>query len=143
MLLVLMSVLLNYSRKNLNCVRKISGFHNLICWKYFLLIPFVFFNSAFAADKELGQTIPISSGQILNLITGLILVLVVFFCIAYILRRVSGMGGVSRGNIKIVDSLHLGTKERLVLVKVADTYMLLGVSAGNINPLHVINWPIN
>lgn len=84
----------------------------------------------------------ISSGQIFNLIGGLVLVLMIFFAVAYLLKRLSGASGVGRGYLQVIDSLHLGARERIVLVKVADIYMLVGISAGNINPLHVITGEI-
>ncbi|MFQ5659273.1 MAG: flagellar biosynthetic protein FliO [Gammaproteobacteria bacterium] len=92
----------------------------------------------FAADNLHPQSDAISSTQVLNLIFGLVVVLAIFFCIAYLVKRLSGMSAMSRGNIKIIDALHLGTRERLLLVKVADTYMVLGISPGQINALHVL-----
>ena len=86
-----------------------------------------------------GQPETISTGNLVNMISGLLVVLAIFFFIAYLLKRLSGVGTISRGYIKIIDALHLGTREKLLLVKVADTYMVLGISSGNINTLHVLD----
>ena len=85
------------------------------------------------------QNEAISFGDLLNLVSGLIIVLFIFFGIAYLIKRLTGINGISRGHIKVIDSLHLGTRERLVLVKVSDIYLLLGISSGQINTLRVIN----
>jgi len=65
--------------------------------------------------------------------------MLVFFVIVFLLKRLSGMNGMNMGHMKIVDALHLGTKERLLIVKVTDKHLLLGVSAQGIHPLHVLD----
>ena len=44
--------------------------------------------------------------------------------------------------MKVIDALHLSARERIVLVKVADIHMLLGISSGGIQALHVITEPL-
>lgn len=96
-------------------------------------------NNAVAADLANTQATAVSYGQVANLVLGLVLVLLAFLCVVYVLKRLPGGGGVtSRGHLKIVDALALSTRERLLLVKVADTYLVLGVSSGAINALHVV-----
>jgi len=85
------------------------------------------------------QTDPLSTGNLTSLFLGLILVLLVFFCMAYVLKKLSGSRANSRGYIKIIDAMHLGTREKIVLLKVADTCMVLGVSANGIRTLHVLD----
>ena len=92
-----------------------------------------------AAEATRLQTEAISYSQIMNLVLGLGIVLVAFFCIVYVLKRLSGVSGISQGHLKIVDALPVSTRERLLLVRVADTYLLLGVSPGSINALHVLD----
>jgi len=40
---------------------------------------------------------------------------------------------------KIIDTLRLGTREKLVLIKVAETYMVLGISPGSINVSYALD----
>jgi len=81
---------------------------------------------------------PVSAGQIMNLLLGLVIVILVFLGVVFLLKRLSGFNGVGRGYMKLIDTLPVSTRERLLLVKVVDTYMVLGVSPGRINTLHVL-----
>ena len=81
----------------------------------------------------------VSVSQIINLLAGLALVLLVFFAVIFLLKRLSGLNGLNKGHIKIVDAMHLSTKERLLIVKVTNEYLLLGLSPQGIHPLHVLN----
>ncbi len=101
------------------------------------LLSCLFFETVYASDPVAAVNEGITFTSIMNLVAGLVVVLLIFCCLVYLLRRLSGAGAINQGNIKIIDALHLSTRERLVLVKVADVYMLLGVSSGNISALHV------
>ncbi len=92
-----------------------------------------------AAAPARSATEAVSASQIVSLLAGLVLVLMVFFIIVYLLKRVSGLHGMNKGHMKIVDTMHLGTKERLLIVKVTNEYLLLGISAQGIHPLHVLS----
>jgi len=121
------------------CAGIISHSHSLRYRKLPVLLSFLLIDIAYAGDSVPAQNEAISLGHILNLVSGLIIVLFIFFGIAYLIKRISGINGMNRGHIKVVDALHLGSRERLILVKVTDIYMLLGISSCGINTLHVIN----
>ena len=62
---------------------------------------------------------------------------------AWLLRRVFRMTpGVSR-HLKIVAGLPMGTRERIVLLQVGETQLLVGVSPGRIQTLHVLARPLS
>jgi len=102
-----------------------------------VLLSCLLFETVYASDPVTAVNEDITLTSILNLVAGLVVVLLIFCCLVYLLRRLSGARAISQGNIKIIDALHLSTRERLVLVKVTDVYMLLGISSGNISALHV------
>lgn len=83
------------------------------------------------------------SGQLLQLLLGLLLVIGVIFLMAWLLRRVQQI--VPRGGqvIKIVATQALGPRDRLVLVQVGGEQILLGLSPGTITSLHVMNEPVH
>jgi flagellar biogenesis protein FliO len=55
------------------------------------------------------------------------------------LRRLKKFGGaVGAHGIEIVSQAALGSKERAVLLKVAGAHVLVGVTPGNVNLLHVL-----
>ena len=92
-----------------------------------------------AADSIRPVAEAVSAGQIINLLGGLVLVLLVFFAVVFLLKRVSGFQGLGKGHMQIVDALHLGSKERLLIVKVDKQHLLIGTSAQGIHPLHVLD----
>ncbi len=103
-----------------------------------LLTSLVFSLGTQAADAVKPAVEAISFSQIVNLLGGLIFVLMIFFLVVFLLKRVSGFNGLSKGHLQIVDALHLGTKERLLIVRVNKQHLLIATSAQGIQPLHVI-----
>lgn len=103
-----------------------------------VFIALLISNSVTAAEATAPVTGSVSVAQIINLLAGLLLVLLTFFAVVYLLKRLAGLNGMNRGHMKIVDAMHLGTKERLLIVKVVDKHILLGVSPRGIHALHVL-----
>lgn len=73
----------------------------------------------------------------------LAIVLLVIFLLAWLVRRASpsGFGG-AKGQMKVLSVLPLGGKERIMLVDVVGTQMVLGISAAGVNCLHVFAEPV-
>lgn len=82
-------------------------------------------------------------GQLSKLLLGLLLVVGLIFLLAWVLRRMQQFN--PRGNqaIKLISSHALGPRERLLLVQVGSEQILLGLSAGRITPLHVLEEPVH
>lgn len=81
-------------------------------------------------------------GMLLQTLVGLLFVLALIFALAYCLKKfnLNPMG--SMGPMRVVASLNLGTREKVVLVELGDQQMLLGVAPGRVNTLHVFDQPI-
>jgi flagellar protein FliO/FliZ len=70
---------------------------------------------------------------------GLFAVIALILGLAWLARRVGLVRqGTPGAAIKVVSSTMLGARQRLVLVEVEDTWLVLGVSAGEIRPLHTM-----
>lgn len=84
------------------------------------------------------------SGQLLQLLFGLLLVVAVIFLLAWLVRRIQNSLPVSKANqaIRLVATQPLGTRERLLLVQVGKEQILLGITPGSIEPLHVLQEPV-
>ena len=73
---------------------------------------------------------------------GLIVVLLIIGGAAWFVRKFGNFQVTSKGNLRIIGGLHLGTKERIVLLQVGKEQLVVGVSPGNINKLHILKEPI-
>jgi len=83
------------------------------------------------------------SGQILQLVLGLVLVLGLIFLLAWALRRVQQASPRGAQAIELISSKALGPRDRLVLVQVGSEQILLGLSPGSITALHVLKEPVS
>lgn len=78
----------------------------------------------------------ISSGELMRVIGGLLLVVLVIVFLSWLLRRLNGAGLANTSGFKIIAYMNLGTREKIMLVKVGNHVLLLGVASGSINTLH-------
>ncbi len=67
---------------------------------------------------------------------GLFAVIALILGMAWLARRAGLVRHATGGVMKVVGSTMLGARQRLVLVEVGDTWLVLGVSPGEIRPLH-------
>ncbi|WP_051974787.1 flagellar biosynthetic protein FliO [Cupriavidus necator] len=67
---------------------------------------------------------------------GLFAVVALILGMAWVARRTGLVRQATGGVMKVVGSTMLGARQRLVLVEVGDTWLVLGVSPGEIRPLH-------
>ncbi|KAF1032513.1 MAG: Flagellar protein FliO [Pseudomonas sp.] len=78
------------------------------------------------------------TGQLTQLVLGLLLVVGLIFVLAWLMRRVQRIGPGNAQVIEMVGSRALGPRDRLVLVQVGEEQILLGITPGRITPLHVL-----
>lgn len=98
------------------------------------VLPAISFAQATAAEAP-----GVSGAAILQMLLGLMLIIGFLFVGAYFLRKLNG--GKSFGNtgpMKIVGGLMLSTRERIVLVEVGDTWVVVGIVPGQIKTLHTL-----
>jgi flagellar protein FliO/FliZ len=76
-----------------------------------------------------------------SMIVSLLAVLVAIVIVAWLLKKLQ-VGGTSVNGLKVVTSLNLGSKERLVVVQVGKKQLLLGVTGQQINILDTLAEPI-
>lgn len=117
-------------------------------------------SSALAADSVVlkkivePKTLPASSGvldvapvsgQLLQLVLGLMLVIGLIFLLAWLVRRIQQSLPVKSSNqaISLLASQALGPRDRLLLVQVGKEQILLGLTPGTITPLHVLQEPVD
>ena len=82
-----------------------------------------------------------TAGSLLTVLLSLALILGGFVAVAWLVRRyMPGMG--AQGAVKVVGTTPVGPRERVVVVEVDGTWLLLGVGGGNVRLLHTQPKPV-
>ena len=90
-----------------------------------------------------GHAVPSAGGStLLSVMMALVAVVVMIFLTAWLIKRFTGLSPINNRQIKVVASLPVGARERLVLVEVGGQQMLLGVTPQQINTLHRFEEPV-
>ena len=92
--------------------------------------------------NNLDQTGDMSAAYLSQFVVGLLVVLLCIIALAWIAKRFNRLQSSVNGELQVLGGLSMGARERIVLVKVGDEQLLLGVSPGRINALHVMDAPI-
>ncbi len=98
---------------------------------------------AWPAEARPGFAEPLASAGLGQILLGLLLVVMIIFFITWILRRLPGIQTGGQGLIRVVDSLHVSPRDRLLLVEIDKQQLLLGVTTQNISTLHVLSEPVS
>lgn len=86
---------------------------------------------------------PAGPGGVAGVTGALLLVLLVIGALAWGMRRFGRVQlGVS-GAIRVLAASSVGQRERVVLVQVGETQLLLGVAPGRVQTLHVLEEPLS
>ena len=107
----------------------------------FMLIPI----NVYAAQEKTSTIIntdPMSGSYLFQLILGLIVVLICIVALAWFARRMNRLQSSTGGMLKIIGGISMGSRERVVLLQVGSEQLLVGVSPGRINTLHVLEAPL-
>ncbi len=101
-----------------------------------------------SASSEVAQAsavqvpeLPGGAEYLLQLVLSLLVVVVAIVAVAWILRRVMHLQNPTGGQLRILASLSLGSRERIVVVEAGETQLLLGVAPGRVVSLHVFDKP--
>lgn len=82
------------------------------------------------------------SGFLTQSATALFIVLVSVIGFAWMMRRFGRLQSSAKGALQMIDGMALSTRERIVLVQVGDTQILLGVAPGRVETVHVLDKPV-
>src|ERR1035437_9176133 len=99
--------------------------------KSFSIIPVALIMVSGAANAA-EQHAAASAGNLLQVLFGLVVVLALMAAAAWTLKRF-GMAKNSTGTtVKIVGGISVGSRERILVVEVADQWIVVGVAPGRI-----------
>ena len=92
------------------------------------------------ASSVVPDTSGVPDGALLKMLLGLGLIIGLLFLGTYLLRRLNGgkMFG-NTGPLRIVGGLMLSPRERIVLLEVDETWLVVGIVPGQIKTLHTLS----
>jgi len=104
--------------------------------RFFRILPGLCCAAPAAALAEGTAASPEFSGSILQVILSLIVVVLLLLFSLYVLKRLMAPRGAAAGLLHVIAGTAVGSRERVVVVEIADTWLVIGVAPGRITPLH-------
>lgn len=110
----------------------------------YLCMLLILFSQPSVADLVQKTTIettesPDITMSLLKVIGGLLMVILAIFGSAWLYRRFGNFTPITNDSLKIIGGLSMGQKERVILMQVGEEQILLGVTPGRIERLHVLS----
>jgi flagellar protein FliO/FliZ len=93
---------------------------------------------ALVRAAETAAVEPIGIGEIARVSGGLLIVVVLIVATAAGLKRLKSLQVTAGAQLKIVDGVSISSRDRIVLLEVGGERIVLGVSPGRIQALHVL-----
>ena len=87
-------------------------------------------------------TSPVGGTELLSFMGSLVVVIGAIVLLGWLYSRSRTFGAANADAINIVATRALGAKERLMLVEVADKQLLVGMTASQVQTLHVFDTPV-
>jgi len=93
--------------------------------------------SAYAADSPVYAAAPGASaaGSLFQVFLGLIAVLVLIAGSAWVAKRFGVTRGSTSSILQVISSASVGARERVVVVEVGESWLVVGVAPGSVNAL--------
>lgn len=80
----------------------------------------------------------INSGSIVQIIFSLLLVLAAIVMVAWLLKRMNVSQQGNGSQLKVLGGVAIGQRERVVLLEIEDTWLVVGVGPSQIRTLHTL-----
>ena len=92
-----------------------------------------------ASGVGAGTAVPtLGVGAVLQTLLGLAIVIAFVFGCAWLARKFGVAGSKRTGLVKVIGGASLGNKERVSVVEIGDTWLVLGAAPGNVRLLHTM-----
>jgi flagellar protein FliO/FliZ len=92
---------------------------------------------ATAAAQKTAEA-PVFSAGALQMLLGLAVVVGLIFASLWLLKRLSAPRGAFRQVLRVLAGVAVGPRERVVLIEIGETWLLLGVAPGQVRTLHTL-----
>ncbi|MEC8007829.1 MAG: flagellar biosynthetic protein FliO [Pseudomonadota bacterium] len=111
----------------------------------FLLALFALMTVPAVAQEAVPAVSPSSlftGDYLLQVIGSFVVVILLLVGVLVLLRRFNGVSSQMSGNMRVVSSLGVGQRERVVLLQVGEEQILVGVGPGNVRKIHAFDEPV-
>jgi flagellar protein FliO/FliZ len=78
------------------------------------------------------------NGALFQAFGGLALIVALMFLGAWLFRRSGGLQALARGPVRLVGGIRVGTRERVLVLEIAETWLVVGVTPGQVTALHTL-----
>ncbi|HWI13334.1 MAG TPA: flagellar biosynthetic protein FliO [Burkholderiales bacterium] len=78
------------------------------------------------------------AGNVLQVLLGLAVVLLVMWACVRALKRYTAGRQAAAGTLRVLGGVAVGQRERVVMVEVGETWLVVGVAPGRVNALHTM-----
>ena len=85
---------------------------------------------------------PMAGGYLGQMFFGLLVVVALIFVLSFFVKRYGQLGTTSELKFKVLTSLALSQRERLVLVQIGDKQVVLGVAPGHVSQVMELDQPL-
>ena len=111
----------------------------------FLLALFALMTVPAVAHEAVPAVSPSSlftGDYLLQVIGSFVVVILLLVGVLVLLRRFNGVSSQMSGNMRVVSSVGVGQRERVVLLQVGEEQILVGVGPGNVRKIHAFDEPV-
>ena len=130
-------------------MKTFAFFSRLVCgikYKIYSVVILLALSTRAYANVEAASPVikadPMSGSYLMQLVLGLVVVVLCIVALAWFAKKMNGFQPLADDSLKMISTISMGTRERIVLLQVGEEQILIGVSPGRINKLHVLNKPI-
>ena len=94
------------------------------------------------AEPAVSPSSLFTGDYLLQVIGSFVVVILLLVGVLVLLRRFNGVSSQMSGNMRVVSSLGVGQRERVVLLQVGEEQILVGVGPGNVRKIHAFDEPV-
>lgn len=110
----------------------------MVVFGWLLDLPIAVATTTAATTAPVGTAAGAPAGGVFQVVLGLGAVLILVGASAWLLKRFSSIPSSASGLIRIIGGTAVGQRERIVLVEIADTWLVVGIAPGQIRTLHTM-----
>jgi flagellar protein FliO/FliZ len=114
-----------------------------ILWRWSWICLAIQSTGALAAVGVVESHTIFDTSYMVQVLGSLILVFGCLFGVVFLLKKLNGVPVTDRKVIRVLSSVKVGSREKIMLVETGENQLLVGVAAGSVRTLHVFERVVN